>query len=478
MPTTLMIWPEHPGLSLLTWLLLAMVAMYLARTPAHRAIRAGARVLEQGLRLAARSLVLAQTHLARRNRDVLLSGGEEAAEKQLEQDFQRVNLAVSRDLGAYPELHRRLSDQITHIDEDYRQATDSPPSPPSWLRSLEAMNGLVAQGGDSTVVKVLEAIHTSLIQGHRHVMEEYRAQSRKRHGLLKGMMPYWRSLSRTLGRVDKTIRGLEDRSAHIDAQMNRYVEIRSRSDKAERMLASSSFTQFFIAGLVLMVAGLGGFINFQLIALPMSEMVGGSSHLGSFKTSDVAALVIIMVEIAMGLFLMESLRITSMFPVIRSLDEPMRKRMVAVTFGLLLVLACVEASLAYMRDLLAADREALTQALSGVQAAKPEFRWIPSVGQMVMGFILPFALTFVAIPLESFVHSSRSVLGALLAGLLRGLAFVCRLGGSTVHHLGSVLVTVYDLCIFVPLRVEQLIASASARGRLPGGRAKTPAPLQ
>jgi hypothetical protein len=477
MPKMLMIWPDHPGLSLLAWLAFAMTAMYLARVPAHRAIRAGSRVVSQGFRLAARSLVLAQAALARRNRDVLLAAGEQAAEAEMSQEFHRVSVAVSRDLGAYPELHRTLSDQITRIDEDYRKSTDSPPSPPSWLRAIEMMTGLIAQGGDSVVVKVLQAIHTSLVEGHEQVMREYRQQSAKRHQLLGKMMPYWRSLSRTLGTVSRTIKGLEGRSAHIDEQMANYREIRAQSDRAERRLASSSFTQFFIAGLVLMVAALGGFINFQLIALPMSEMVGGASRLGSFRTSDVAALVIIMVEIAMGLFLMESLRITRMFPVIHALDDRMRQRMIWVTFGILSVLACVEASLAYMRDLLAADREALTQALSGVAAAQPEFRWIPSLGQMVMGLILPFALTFVAIPLESFVHSSRTVLGALLSGFLRALAFACRLVGTVVHHLGSVLITVYDLAIFVPLRVEQLIASAGTRAK-PSGPAKSPAPTQ
>jgi hypothetical protein len=483
MPTTLMIWPEHTGLSLLTWLALAMMAMYLARVPAHRAIRAGSRVLSHGLRLTARSLVAAEAGLARRNRDVLLAAGEDAAERQIEQEFQRVNLAVSRDLGAYPELHRTLSDQITRIDEDYRKSTDSPPSPPSWLRSLEAMNGLVAQGTDTMVVKVLGAMKEGLEDGHKQVLREYREQSRKRHHLLRGMMPYWRGLARTLGRVDKTIRGLEGRSAHIDTQMARFTEIRSRTDRAERTLASSAFTQFFIAALVLTVAALGGFINFQLIALPMSEMVGGTSHLGGFRTSDVAALVIIMVEVAMGLFLMEALHVTRLFPVVRSLDEPMRRRMVWVTFSLLLILACVESSLAYMRDMLAADREALTQALSGVRAANPEFRWIPSLGQMIMGFILPFALTFVAIPLESFVHSSRSVLGAALVGALRALAFLARLAGNVVHHLGSVLVTLYDLIIFVPLRVEQLVAAtASGHGtsgdpKAPKAPVKTPAAL-
>ena len=62
--------------------------------------------------------------------------------------------------------------------------------------------------------------------------------------------------------------------------------------------------------LVLGVAIGGAAINFSLIARPMAEMVGGTSLIGGFRTADIAALVIIMVEISMGLLLMESLRIT------------------------------------------------------------------------------------------------------------------------------------------------------------------------
>jgi hypothetical protein len=477
MSTNWMIWPGHPGPSLVIWVALAMMALYLARVPAHRAIRAGARVLTHAMRLSARSLVHAQERLSERNRDVLLTLGEQTVENEIGRELQRVRTVVARDLAAYPELHRILSDQITHIDEDYRRATDTPPSPPSWLRSLELMKGLVAQGGgDSVVVDVLKAMEHNLEKNHREAMAEYRAQSAKRHGILTRMMPFWRKVTGTLEHVNSTVRGLEDRSAHIDEQMARYTEMRSRSQKAVRMLGASQLTQFFIAGLVLVIATLGGFINFQLIALPMSEMVGGASHLGSFKTSDVAALVIIMVEIAMGLFLMESLRITHMFPVIGVMDDRMRRRMIIVTLSILGILACVEASLAYMRDLLATDHEALTQALAGIEASQPEFRWIPSVGQMVMGFILPFALTFVAIPLESFVHASRTVLGVMSEALLKALAFCCRLMGNVAQQAGSVLVTVYDLTIFVPLRVERWVAASAESKALTRAKASTRTP--
>jgi hypothetical protein len=137
----------------------------------------------------------------------------------------------------------------------------------------------------------------------------------------------------------------------------------------------------------------------------MSEMVGGASYIGPYKTYDVAGLVIILIQRAMGLFLLESLRITRLFPVIGSMDDKMRRRIIWTTLTILTVLAGVESALAFMRDRVAQDMEALQQTLAGVEQTNIASSMIPKVGQMIMGFILPFALAFVAIPLESFISS-------------------------------------------------------------------------
>jgi hypothetical protein len=158
----------------------------------------------------------------------------------------------------------------------------------------------------------------------------------------------------------------------------------------------------------------------------------------------------------MGLYLMESLRITKLFPIISSMDDRMRTRMIWVTFGILLILACVESALAFMRDRIAADMQALRQSLAAAELSGPVGSWIPTAGQMVLGFILPFALTFVAIPLESFVYASRTVIGAVVAGLLRGFAFLLRLIGNIFRYLGEFMVNMYDLLIFPPLWVARL----------------------
>ena len=130
------------------------------------------------------------------------------------------------------------------------------------------------------------------------------------------MMPDWRLIQDTLGRVNKSVTSVLERAVTIDRHMEEYDAIVRGEDRAVTVLSSSSVVYFFVSALVLAVATAGAAINFTLIARPMAEMVGGTSFIGAFRTADIAALVIIMVEISMGLFLMESLRITRLFPVI------------------------------------------------------------------------------------------------------------------------------------------------------------------
>ena len=247
----------------------------------------------------------------------------------------------------------------------------------------------------------------------------------------------------------------------MDAQLGKFEQICKGTSSGERMLSSASSTQFFISLLVLTIAIGGAVVNFNLIAYPMQEMVGGNNYIGNFKTSDVAAMVIIMLELAIGLFFMESARFTRLFPVIGALDDKIRERMKWITLGILVILAGSEAAMAYMRDLMAADRQALTQSLSDVPMVigGEAFRSIPTIVQMVIGFILPFVLALVAIPLESFVHSSRIVMGSLGVLALRAIAFLLRLIGNVIHHLGSALVHIYDLIIFMPLWVEEKVSN-------------------
>ena len=438
-----------------------VVVFYVARRPAHRAIRGLFKVLRNGMRLSAISVMKAQQRLTARNKEVLLASGLEAIERNIEREFHRVNTVVERDLHGYPAMNRALSEEISKIDTDYRDSSEAPPTPPAWIEAVEGITKIPDQG-NKVVKEMLADIHKTLVRVQREALDEYRKATARRHAILSKMMPSWRNMEKTLTEVGKHITSLQERALVIDNRMQEYEEIRKGTDKALRVLSSSSMTQFFISGFVLVIAVLGAIINFNLIALPMSEMVGAGSRLAGFKVSQVAAMVIILVEVAIGLYLMEAMRITKLFPVIGSLDDKLRTKLAWTFFAFLTILASIESALAFMRDIIAADRQALIQSLAAVGHEPQAHSMIPTIGQMALGFLLPFALTFVAVPLESFVHSSRTVFGVVLEGVLRIIAYVLRLLGNIFHYLGSMLVSVYDLIIFLPLYIEEVILQRGA----------------
>jgi hypothetical protein len=455
-----MIVPGNAALSALVLFVIAMPFLYTARKPVHDLVHALGHLVGVPLKLVALWLHAAAREMRERNRQVLLAQGREEAEQHIARDFERVAVLVRRDLEGYPALQRRLLDEITRVEEDYKKCGELPPPPPEWVEAVDAIARV--KNGNELVQRVLEEINLSIKEIYDRTLKEYRGAYEGRHRILNGFMPFWRSLDKTLAQADLKMTNLHDHAARIDAQMMRFEQIVKYTDRSEHALTVSQLTQFFIAALVLAIAAGGALINFKLIALPMSEMVGAGDYLtASLRTSDVAALVIIFVEATMGLFLMETLRITHLFPRIHSLSDTMRRRMMWVAFVLLTALAGIEAALALMRDMLIADKAALLQSLATApQPLAPADGWlgrIPTAGQMLLGFILPFALAFVAIPLESFIASARTVGGEALVLGARGLAFVLRLCGNLVRNLGRVLLTLYDIVIVLPLLIERLV---------------------
>jgi len=459
---------SNPALSVLIWLLLLLAALYFARRPFHRAVHALSKVINNAMRFTASSVLLTEKRLVQRNREVLIAEGLENAERIIEREFYRIGSAVTRDLQGYPGLHRHMSEVITRLEEDFNKTSDVPPSLPNWINIIEAIAN-IKHSGDSMVANMLAEINRTLTEQHKSAIETYRISTSTRHSLLNKMKTMWRSLDKTITDVGKSITALNIRAKQIDEYMDNYQQIRKQTDKAVRMLSSSFMTRFFISSFFLCIALGGAIINFNLIALPMSEMVGGGSYIGPYRTPDVAALVIILMELGMGVFLMESLRITRLFPIIGSMDDKMRLRMIYITLTLLTVLAGVESALAFMQDRMLADMEALRQTLTGMGEMHGTVSNIPAIGQMIIGFALPFALTFVAIPLESFISSSRMVTGIVCAGILRVTAFILRLIGNTGLYLGKFMITLYDLAIFPTLWLEGVIpakqSSANKRSK-------------
>jgi hypothetical protein len=448
----------NPFLSMMIWIVLLLATLYFARKPFHRAVSSLVKIIHNAMRLTATSVLSAEKKLARRNREVLMAAGLQKAERLVEREFDRINSAVVRDLANYPYLQRQLLELTTRLDEDYSSGADVPPSLPNWRPIIESIAG-ITHTGDSMVASMLGEINRTLTEQHKSAIESYRKSNASRYAILRKMLPVWRKVQKNLNDVGNAIGNLNRRAKSIDRYMDEYEQIRLQTDKAARLLSSSSLTQFFSSGLFLLIAFGGALINFNIIALPMSEIIGDASYIGSYKTSDVAVLVIILIELTMGLFIMESLRITRLFPTIGSMDDVMRRRIVWIAFSLLAILAGIESILAFAGDRIFLGLGAIGQPMSGIEQ-NVSTGMIPAVGRMMISFIFPFALVFVVIPLESFVSSSRTVLGVIVVGALRLLSFLLRLIGNVGYYTGRFVINLYDLLIFPSIWLEGVLAGS------------------
>jgi hypothetical protein len=478
-----MIVPGNPALSGVVIFLIAVPFLYAARNAMHGAIRGAVRSISSPLRLASRWLIKVAGEMRQRNKVVMLAQGREEMKHTIEREFERIGTMIQRDLHGYPALQRKLMDEITKIEEDYQKCGEVPPPSGQWAEAVSAVANITPSNG--LVEKILEDIADSIEKIHQRSLAEYRKAYQDRHKILKGFAPFWRSLNQTLGQVDRNLEGLQNSSEKIDAQMDKFQEIIRKTDKAEHMLAQSASRQFMIDAFVMTIAVLGAFINSRLIELPLREMVGSGQYVvGNISVSDVASMVIIFFETIMGIFLMETLGITHLFAGIGNLTPVVRKRWMWFALALLLFFAFIEVGLALMRDSVAAARMSLISQLSESSAAAfqeaskvaNDTGWVgkmPMVAQAALGFILPFALAFVAVPLESFISSARTVLGVLSVWAILALAFAFRVISTMMRYVGNTLVNLYDVVIFLPLAIERLVrvrgSATERRGKDRGG---------
>ncbi|WP_444887129.1 hypothetical protein [Microbulbifer sp. JMSA008] len=437
------------------WVSLAVITFFLARGPIHRSIYSLARLFHRSLLFSANAVELAGQGLRERNREVLLARGREVTEWQIEREFERIESSLKRDMAQYPTLHRHLCEQMTTIDDDYVRSAEVPPEPSSWARAIRSV-AEIPTPDDTVVADVLETINHSMRKAENKALESYRESIRERHQLLKRMMPGWRSILKTLGRMNKSVESVIYRSKVLDEHMTRYEEVLQESDRSLRLLSTSFFSRFFISSLVLLLIMAGVWLNHQLIARPVAEIIGSNSFLGGYGTADIAALILIFVQIVTGIVVMECLLITRLFPSVSALTDSVRKRLLWIGVLLLLCLASIEAGLSLSRELLLQQDQLLTglSETSGSAVTEINAYWTLGLVQMMLGFTLPLVLAFIAIPLEQFLSSARTVFGSVLVFFLNVLSVGLRLLALIAINCGTLLNRIYDLIIFLPLWLQ------------------------
>ena len=151
-----MLFPDNPALSVFVLAIVALVFLYAARRPMHELLRALGALLGGPLRLGARWLVTTAEQMKQRNRAVLLAHGRHEVGQRIEREFERLGAVVRRDLQGYPTLQRKLLDEITRIEEDYKKCGEVPPPPPDWVEAVTAMAEV--KTGNEIVQRILEEI--------------------------------------------------------------------------------------------------------------------------------------------------------------------------------------------------------------------------------------------------------------------------------------------------------------------------------
>jgi hypothetical protein len=467
------IWPQNPAVSLLLLWVLSTLFLWAAREPMLQVLRGIFRSLESGLSGVAQWCRSAAERQERHSREALLAAGEIELRARMERELHRVDASFSEKLGQYSNLQRRLDDLLLRLDVDYQRCGDSPPEVPGWTSAVEAVSAIPA-ASDPNVQKVLDGIHESLEEAGKRALAQYREESSKRHKLLGRMRPDWKEVRGLLGRMKEIVARSLQATTRIDRCVDEFQALTAARGAETQALAFSPIKTFLVSLVVLAIALGGAFINFQLIALPMSELVPAGVRIGGVPVATVSALVIVLMETAIGIFVMDMLEITDLFPKLATASIGRRRLILGLGLAGLFFLAAVESSLAVLREQIVEADAALKLSLAGSTEARvqaPAHSAIPVIGQAVLGFVLPWILAMVAIPLESLLDSGRHVVSRLSVAGLHGLGHLAQAFAHGARTLISAGPSLYDVYVAIPLRVERALRSEDPPRRSAGSLA-------
>jgi hypothetical protein len=465
-------WPENALASLLVLWAVSVIFLWAARSAMLKVLQGLGGGLAQGLASVASRCGRAADELRERSREILLAAGTRDAQGRLDRELQRIDGGFTKRLGEYGTLHRRLDDTLNSLEGDYETCGIAPPEVPGWAAAVGTIAN-IPMTGDPNIQKVLDGIRKSSADAEKKALQAFRDDSSKRHKVLGAMLPTWKDVKSLLSKMQDSVSLALESSARINAFVEDYEKIRQDREAAARALTYSAAKLFFVSVLVLGIAFGAAFINFQLIALPMSELVPAGARVGGVPVSTVSALVLVLMEVALGIFLMDMLGITELFPKLSTMPLARRRLILWVGLAGLFFLASVESSLAVLREQIVEAESALKLSLAGeegrlVQSASESM--IPIVGQAVLGFILPWVIALVAVPLEMLLDSGRHVLASLAVLVLRTIGIVSGAGAHVARHLTDLMSSFYDVYVAIPLRIESMMRGGQPDGGRRGGR--------
>ena len=450
--------PDMPGVSIAVWVIASMIFLFLAREPVHRMIQACSDATAGGLRKLSEWMKKTAEAMREKDRKVLLESGVAKIQGEILQEFSKIDMANTKALSGYPKLQLRLDDSISQIERDYEECGQVTPQAPGWSEVIESISRAQGSNNDRIIEKMLSEIHKSAVDGEKKALAEFRDASSKRHKILSSMSSVWKRIEKLGKEINGKVDKVMENGKNIESYMARYEKISAAEPESVDMLSSKVTKLFIISAIVIFVGLVGAFINFNLIALPMSELVPAGVRVAGMQVSEVSALVIVALELVLGIFMFEAIGVTHTFPQIANMTRGKRK---IILFGCLLgllFLSSVEASLAILRESLAEAKTALDISLAGELAATVQNvnSNITVIGQAALGFVLPWILAVIAIPLEMFIEASQHAFARFYTILITLLCYLATAIAYVIEGLFNILMHVFDIYIIVPTQIANL----------------------
>jgi hypothetical protein len=453
--------PEMPGVSIAIWIIASMAFLFLAREPVHKMLEACSDATAGGLRKLSEWMKQTAHAMREKDRKVLLESGVAKIQGEILQEFSKIDMANTKTLADYPKLQLKLADRISQLESDYEDCGQVTPQAPGWSEVIDSIGRAQSPSNDRIIEKMLTEMHKSAVEGEKKALAEFRDSTSRRHKILSSMAPIWKRVEKLGREINGKVDTVMENSKNIEKYMSRYEKISAAEPESVDML-SSKVTKLFIISLIVIFVGLvGAFINFNLIALPMSELVPAGVRVAGMQVSEVSALVIVSLELVMGIFMFEAIGVTNTFPQVSNMTRGKRK---IILFGCLLgllFLSTVEASLAVLREDLAEAKTALDISLAGNASAIADNvnSHITLIGQALLGFVLPWILAVIAIPLEMFIEASQHAFARAYTILITLLCHVATVIAYLIDGLFKVFIHLFEIYIIIPVQIAKLFNS-------------------
>jgi|GEM_PF-2682417 len=442
-------------IDLIVILVAAMGLLYLARSTAHEIIAGASRSIAASLRVTSQAVNAWAQRLARNGRRSALLLVSEHQERLTTRELGQLRKEVRVGLKRYPALRDAVNENIEKIESEYQPGPKQPEPPTAWHELIKNVAS-IQENSDPVLRDTLESIRETIERASERLTNQHQIRIRGAERSLSRLEPHWSEAAEQLDALNRTLKTLQDRIDSTQKRIRRFETIHNQRHTRNARFHGWLSLNFLMGAFLLSVGVLIGMVNFHLIHLPLEEAVGRQATLGPFPTASLIAVTMTLAQIALAIVISDAARMSRLIGPIARLGKLQRRLTLGLASVLLVVLALSEASLAFLRDTIHLEAEWLSRELEqGVATGDPDIRWVPSLAQMGMGFVLP--LTFVALvpAVESFFQTSRVAVLLFLALLLNMAAITLRIIGRLVSSAGQLINYIYDLLIIIPLSLER-----------------------